>query len=157
MVRPVHVADLKEALLKLLERHGLGPDLLCSELRELMLIFFHGKRMFPSPQQLRAAGFQHPILEFDLSAGECLIADGGFVHWGVNQDSRTCSLATNVLPEDWLKVRSSRFSFSALAAACTSRGARCVLIGVWIVLAAGVISGGARVHCGSVELGQAAA
>jgi len=105
MVHPDHVADLKETLLNLLESNGVKPNPIGSKLRELMLVFFHAKRMsLPSPKQLREAGFQHPILEFNLSAGECFIADGGFAHWGVNQDNRTCSLATNVLPEDWLKV-----------------------------------------------------
>ncbi len=163
MVHPDHVADLKEALLNLLESNGVKPNPIGSKLRELMLVFFHGKRMFPSPQQLRDAGFQHPILEFNLSAGECLIADGGFVHWGINQDSRTSSLATNVLPEDWLKVRRMHFSSLVLAAhqrTCCEHVASAAVGPKLIALCALLLScsfvGGTRVHCESVEVGPAA-
>jgi len=75
--------------------------------RELTLLLFHGKRLFPSPDELRDVGFQG-FAEFDLCAGSMLVADGALPHWGVNQAAKTDSLATNFLPESWLVVRSEQ-------------------------------------------------
>ncbi len=96
--------------------------------RALVKLLFHGKRLFPSPADLKEAGFLHPIMEFDLSAGECLVAGGGWAHWGVNQDDDTFSLATNFTPESWLKVRATTILPSACEYACLSRVKICAVL-----------------------------
>ena len=71
--------------------------------RQLLHLLFYGKRIFPDPERLRQAGVE--VIAFDLCAGQCLIANGGCAHWGVNQNDETISLSTNALSESWLKVR----------------------------------------------------
>ena len=107
MVRPKNVPLLKDALVLLLKKEPqfkhLQDKLEDHEWRQLMELLFKGKRLFPSPDQLRMVGFQD-VLEFDLCAGDCLFAKGGCAHWGLNQHEDTASLAANMLTESWLTV-----------------------------------------------------
>jgi hypothetical protein len=114
-VHPDHMEDLCKALVKLLKqdkvRKFLTPTKRKKELSLspeqwdcLVRLLLHGKRLFPRPDDLRAAGFPHEILEFDLSAGQCFIADGGYCHWAINQADSTDSISTNAVTEDWLLV-----------------------------------------------------
>jgi hypothetical protein len=73
--------------------------------KELLLLFFHGKRIFPDPDFLRSEGIQ--VIQFDLYAGQCLYASGDMAHFGMNLDKETVSLSTNVITEEWLKVGES--------------------------------------------------
>jgi hypothetical protein len=112
MVREEHVPELKDAIIELLKRRRvelnkhMNGEPAEADWRHLMLLLFHGKRLFPSPAELREVGFDH-VIEFDLCAGDLLISKGTFAHWGINQADSSVSLAINFVPESWLVVRTS--------------------------------------------------
>ncbi len=107
MVHPRHVPDLEKALIELLKKMDLNKHMNGvpeeADWRQLMLLLFHGKRLFPSPEELRQVGFNH-IIEMDVCGGDFLYADGTCAHWGMNQADSSVSLAINVVPESWLQV-----------------------------------------------------
>jgi hypothetical protein len=61
--------------------------------------------VFPLPQYLRSEGIT--VVEYDMIAGTTLYVDGDWIHFGINQDVHSMSLAVNVLPEEWLRVNLS--------------------------------------------------
>lgn len=97
---------LEDALMKLVMAN-LGPHVQGKKMEEqdwrlITQLLFKAKRLFFSPEELKSVGFDD-VLQFDLSAGQCLFARGVF--WFINQAPHTISLTTTILDEGWLKVR----------------------------------------------------
>jgi hypothetical protein len=109
LVQPDKLPRFEEALMKLVQAN-LGPrvqgKMEGQDWRHVTQLLFKAKRLFFSPEDLAGVGFDD-VIQFDLSAGQCLFARGGACLWFINQAPHTISLTTHVFDEGWLQVRRS--------------------------------------------------